>query len=184
MVHLNISKNRILLLIVFLFTGVLQGNKVPAQSRETLLKAGYIEKFIHFVEWPLQTTQKYQGNKIEIAFFGENPISDALRDIFSKSKLQDKEFTITQINSVDQIKDFMILFISGTEIDNLDKILRYTTGKPILTISDSKNFGERGVIINMFQEGNYIRYEINRSSLKMSGLSINSLLLNYAVIIG
>ena len=65
----------------------------------------------------------------------------------------------------------------------LENILKYTTGKPILTISDSKGFGMTGVIINMFSEGGYIKYEINKRTLEKSGLIINSLLLNYAIII-
>ncbi len=155
-----------------------------AQSRETLIKAGYIEKFTHFVEWPVSSNEKPYNDIFTIAIIGDNDISKTLNDIFLKSDSEDFGYKIVEINTIEQIKDCKILFISDSEKNNLEEILEYTNGKPILTISDSKGFGEKGVIINMFQDGNYIRYEINRKTLNESGLIINSLLLNYAVIIG
>jgi len=172
-----------LIILVFLFTGIIHGNFITAQSRESLVKAGYIEKFTHFVQWPENSSNKVLPEKFVIAIIGENYMTEALSDIFSKSNTRKKEVKIIQLSSVDQIGDYKILFISGSEKNNIDKILKYTAGKPILTISDNKGFCEKGVIINMFYDGNYIRYEINRASLNKSGLIINSLLLNYAVII-
>jgi hypothetical protein len=169
-----------IVLLTLFFFGTNERNSA-AQSREDLVKAGYIEKFTHFIQWPAASI--YNNENLIIGIIGENSISKALSDIFSKSFSKDKRFSIIPISSVDQIRNCMILFISGSEKSNLEKILNYTTGKPILTISDSKGFGNKGVIINMFQDGNYIRYEINRKSLDISGLIINSMLLNYAVII-
>lgn len=177
-------KNRIpfiLLTVCFLLSAYPDSR---AQSRETLIKAGYIEKFTHFVEWPASSNVKPYNDIFTIAIIGYNNISKTLNDIFTKSDSEDIEYKIVEINTIEQIKECKILFISDSEKNNLEEILEYTNGKPILTISDSKGFGEKGVIINMFQEGNYIRYEINRKTLNESGLIINSLLLNYAVIIG
>jgi hypothetical protein len=174
---------QLLLLVVLIIINALHGNYLFSQSREILVKAGYIEKFTHFVQWPEDTSNSDIQDKLVIAIIGENTIGDALSAIFSKSRDVRKEVKIIHLTSVDQIVNCMILFISGSEKENIDKILKYTTGKPILTISDSKGFCEKGVIINMFQDENYIHYQINRASLNKSGLIINSILLNYAVII-
>jgi hypothetical protein len=86
-------------------------------------------------------------------------------------------------SSVNEIKDCMILIISESKKNELNDILNYTTGKPILTIGDAKGYGKKGVIINMFIDDNYIRYEVNRTTLDKSGLKISSLLLASAVIV-
>jgi hypothetical protein len=154
-----------------------------SQSRESLVKAGYIEKFTHFVQWPESTGKSDLNDEFILAVIGKNTFGKDLEDLFGKTKIKENPVKIKYITSVDEIKNCLILFISGSEKNNLEKILNYTTGKPILTISDTKGFGLNGVIINMFSEGNYIRYEVNRNTLEKSGLKINSLLLNHAVII-
>jgi hypothetical protein len=172
-----------IVLLIFIIYGFMTEEQSICQSRESLVKAGYIEKFTHFVQWP-ETSENNDSIKIfTIAVIGKNIFAQDLEGLFSKIKVKNSQVKITYISSVDEIENCMILFISGSEINNLDRILQYTTGRPILTISDSKGFGLNGVIINMFPEGNYIRYEINRSTLEKSGLIINSLLLNYAVIL-
>jgi hypothetical protein len=176
----SIKKMALLILIIY---GFMTEEQSFSQSRESLVKAGYIEKFTHFVQWPVASNKNDSIETFTIAVIGKNIFGQDLEELFSKTKVKNYKVKITYISSVDEIDNCMILFISGSEINDLDKILHYTTGRPILTISDSKGFGLNGVIINMFTDGNYIRYEINRSTLEKSGLKINSLLLNYAVII-
>jgi hypothetical protein len=177
---INIEKLVLLILIIF---GIMTEQRSLCQSRESLIKAGYIEKFTHFVQWPENPDESDSTGTFKIAVIGKNVFGNDLGEIFSKIKVKDNPVKITYISSIDEIDNCMILFISESEKNNLEKILHYTTGRPILTISDSKGFGLNGVIINMFVDGNYIRYEINRNKLEKSGLKINSLLLNYAVII-
>lgn len=169
--------------LIFIIIGVMFEGESFCQSRESLVKAGYIEKFTHFVQWPESSNKSDSTAIFAITVIGENTLGHDLGELFSKTKIRNNKVRISYINSVNELHDCMILFISGSEKNNLDKILRFTTGKPILTISDSKGFGSYGVIINMFNDGNYIRYEINQSTLEKSGLKINSLLLNYAVIL-
>lgn len=163
--------------------GLIGVNESYSQSRESLLKAGYIEKFTHFVQWPDDPNNSISADTFKIAVIGKNTFGSDLDDLFSKTKIKNSLVKISYISSIEEISNCMILFISGSEKSNLEKILRYTSGKPILTISDSKGFGLTGVIINLFSEGGYIKYEINKQTLEKSGLIINSLLLNYAVII-
>jgi hypothetical protein len=172
-----------IVLLIFIIYGFMTEEQSFCQSRESLVKAGYIEKFTHFVQWPETSNKNDSIETFTIAVIGKNIFAEDLEGLFSKTKVKNSQVKITYISSVEEIDKCMILFISGSEINNLDKILHYTTGRPILTISDSKGFGLNGVIINMFPEGNYIRYEINRNTLEKSGLKINSLLLNYAVIL-
>jgi hypothetical protein len=158
--------------------------KALAQSTEYLLKAGYIEKFTHFIEWPPETTAvKDTSIAFSISVIGENNYSNAIENIFSKVKIGNKNVRIRHISSVDEISNSMILIIPESQKNKLDKILGYTTGKPILTVGETKGYGKKGVIINMFIENNYIRYEINRTALGKSGLKISAKLLEIARII-
>jgi hypothetical protein len=159
-------------------------SKITAQSREYLLKAGYIEKFTHFIEWPETTGGDDSSHAFRIAVIGENRFGNAIERIFSRVRVQNRKVRIVYATSIDAIENCMIWVISGGGSNRLDEILNYTTGKPILTIGETKGYGKKGVIINMFVDDNYLRYEINRAALRKSGLKISSLLLASAVIVG
>ena len=174
-------KNRLLLIIAL--AGVLQAEHSFGQSREALIKAGFIEKFTHFVQWPDEAVSNDSSGSFVISVIGENTFGSTLEELFSKVEINNKQVEVEFISSAENIGQSMILFVSGSERRNLNEILNYTSGKPILTISDSEGFGEKGVLINMFTEGDYIRYEVNQRALNKSGLKVSSLLLNYAVII-
>lgn len=173
----------ILLVLIFLETGMICGRDSFAQSREYLLKAGFLEKFTHFVEWPGLKPDNASSETFKIAVIGENKFDNSLEEIFDKVKVKNRTPEIRYISSVGEIADCMILFISGKMENKLDEILRYTTGKPILTISENNGYGRKGTIINMVLVNDYIRYEINRNTLEKSGLKMSSLLLESAIII-
>jgi hypothetical protein len=170
-------------LLVFLFLVAWIPQPSFPQSREYTLKAGYIEKFTHFIDWPEISKRSDTSTIFSIAVIGENAYGNAIENIFSKVKVKNKKVRITYISSVDDIDNCQLLIISESEKRALDKIVSYTSGKPILTIGETEGYGKKGVIINMFIDHNHIRYEINRTALEKTGLKISSLLLSSAIII-
>ncbi len=177
------GNKQIFLTMIFLIAGMICGGNSFAQSREYLLKAGFLEKFTHFVEWPGLNPGNSPAETFKIAVIGENRFDRALEEIFSKAKVKNRPPEIRYISSANEIKDCMMLFISGKMDNKLEEILGYTTGKPILTISENSGYGRRGAIINMVLVNDYIRYEINRDALAKSGLKMSSLLLESAIIV-
>ena len=63
----------------------------------------------------------------------------------------------------------------------LHKILEEVRGKPILTVGDTTGFLEAGVMMNLVEVGNKIRWEINRKPAKKAGLKMSSQLLRNAL---
>ena len=167
-------------LLGLLLSGALFPLNMMGQAPEHLLKAGFIEKFTHFVEWPASTNG---DNKVlKIAILGKSRIEPAIREIFGRTKNTD--VSIINIASVQEIGDSKIVFISGNvSQDVLSEVIQYTKGKPVMTIGDSKGYCNQGVLLNMLVVDNYVRYEINKSVLELSGLKMSSLLLNSAIII-
>jgi hypothetical protein len=165
----------------------LAGMTIPrdasGQSRENLLKAGYIEKFTHFIEWPDATGIRDSTGVFSITVIGEDKYGGAIEKLFSKVKVKNRRVRVSHISSVDESDECMILVVPESAKTRLDEILNHTAGKPVLTIGDTRGFGKKGVIINMFIDQNRIRYEINKTALDKSGLQISSFLLASAVIV-
>ncbi len=181
-------KREFLLIWIFAMTVSVTGLTARSfdapQSRETLIKAGFIEKFTHFVEWD---ESKFAGDStFRISVMGENDIIVALIHIFIKKnmRINDKKVVIKRVTNVNQLANSRILVISGEVSDDvLNKVVAGTGGKQILTIGEKKGYGKKGLIINMLIIEDKIRFEVNKSSLGKSGLKMSSLLLNSATLI-
>lgn len=172
---------KFIVLLVILSAGLAIPYTSKSQSREYLLKAGYVEKFTHFIEWP--DLQNSNDSVFNITVIGEGELGKALKEMFSTVQVKNRPVELTYITSIEEINDCNILVISESSNIKLDEVLNYTTDKQILTISDNNGYGKKGVIINMLVIDNYVRYEINRSSLGKSGLIMSSMLLNSAIIV-
>lgn len=154
-----------------------------AQSREDLLKSGYIEKFTHFIDW--KSNPANNDSVFRIAVIGSKKFSFALEEVFRNVKVKEKRVVVSNIKSVEEINNNLIVVISeSVTADKLDEILNYTTGKPILTIGEKSGNGLKGVVINMIPAGDMVRYEINRVSLGKSRLKMSSLFVKTATLVG
>jgi len=178
----HIKPNVLFTLLIMLFLSMISFNAY-SQANEYVLQAVYLEKFSRFVTWPEESQMEDDTKPFIILVIGETPLSDNLEQIYSVQKINGKKVEIRKIKRAEDIQNGHILFISGSEKKNLSKILEITRQKPILTVSSSPEFGEKGVLINFFEENNKLRFEINESEVILSQLKMSFYLLNSAVIV-
>ncbi|MBL6445593.1 YfiR family protein [Fulvivirga sp. 29W222] len=162
-------------ILCFLFFNV----EAPAQIGENRLKSIWLEKFSKFIEWPTTDTLEY----FTITILGEGDINQYLFDIYENRTIKNKPVKINVINKIDNIEYCNILFVNTGQAKELDKVLDRVKSKPILTIGDTQGFAKKGVIINFYLEQNKVRFELNISAAKSSGLDIDFRLLEAARII-
>jgi len=154
-----------------------------SQANEYVLQAVYLEKFSRFVTWPEESGMGDANKPFIILVIGQTPLKENLEQIYAIQKINGKKVEIKQINKKEEIQYGHILFIAESEKKNLNTILEITRQKPILTVSSSPEFGERGVLINFFEENKKLRFEINESEVLLSQLKMSFYLLNSAVIV-
>lgn len=153
--------------------------KLNGQTNEYLIKAGFIEKFANFTEWPNNSQ-----NIFEIVVLGKSPFSSELETLYEGRKIKNKPVHIRYINSLSQIKFCDVLFICDSESSQITNILNYTANKPILTIGETNGFAKKGVHINFYKTSQgTIHFQINPRKVKNAGLNIDAMLLDYAIII-
>ncbi|MCF8296452.1 MAG: YfiR family protein [Saprospiraceae bacterium] len=152
-------------------------------SKEYYKKSELIEKFVKFIEWPNKARMYIKTEPFIITIIGENPFEETISKYFSSRKIYDKIILIRYIEHVEEINGSHILFISKSKKKQLTEILKYTHNKPILTLGETKHYSEKGVLINFYTENKEIKFEINETAAKNSGLYINFHLLSAARII-
>jgi hypothetical protein len=167
--------------ILFFLIGCL--NISQAQSTEYLLKAGFMERFTRFIEWPSDSIQSDTTKPFIILILGKNPFGENLKYVFSKTRIKDRKVLINYASKLDTTSYCHMIYIGNTTTRELRSILNYTQNKPIITVSETEGYGSQGVLINFFIENNKIRFEINPEAFRKSGLRVSHLLLNTAKII-
>jgi YfiR/HmsC-like len=189
------SKKRTLLGCVFLLITLLLA--CPAKTVEPThirynadtpseyeMKAIYLYNFLKFVKWPTDPCNLLGGKSQHIAVLGDTPLSHVLMDMQEKLKKHGKDLRLSFYGPYRSDMKFScccLLFIAGSERNNLSSILDQLTGKPVLTVADADSFMNRGVMISLFSQKNKIRWGINRQPVNVSGLTMSAKLLDIAV---
>ena len=156
-----------------------------AQPMEYLLKAGFLEKFARFTDWPDTGDMKNPDSPFVISIIGASPFKGSLEEIYKKAVIKNKPVIIRYINSKNQIPGTHLLFICESEKNKLEDILQTAQNYPVLIVSDTEGFAEKGTHINLYTtKKNTLHFEINVGAVKKSGLSIQLVLLEIAKVLG
>jgi len=162
---------------------ILLSFNVDGQPSEYTMKATFIGKFPQFIEWGARSDVNDVSKPFVISIIGNNPFKNDVVELLKRQKIKNKKVEMRFINQITQIENTDILFISNSMRKNLSKILEYTQNKPILTISDTSGFAEKGVHINFYLENDNVRFEINEQAARNAGIIINYRLLANAKIV-
>lgn len=152
-------------------------------TKEYILKAGFIERFTRFIEWPANANMDDQAQPFVIGVIGDDPFDGNLDKFYKKTSIKNKKVDIHYYSSPDQIKPCNILFISESKHDEIESILKSLKSDSILTMADTDGYAEKGVMINFIIKEDKIRFEINESSIKQSKLKVSHLLLRQATVV-
>ena len=167
------------LILCFVIVQLFTQNSI-GQSKEYMLKAGFLEKFARLSEWPKETAM----DTFKIAVIGESPFNGALEKMYSDFKILDKPVKINYIATIYELENSQILFISASENENLPYILAEIENKPVLTVGETKGYARKGVMINFYETNmGTVHFEINRKAVRKSGIKMDVMLLNFAKLI-
>ena len=164
------------------FFNASHAQQAEVEAEEGLLKVNFILKFPDFVEWPPHSVVSDPKFPFIIGVLGETPILPHLIEIAKDKTIKDKKIKIKvmDISDLSGIKECSILFISEFSRRRFKKIMDEIGNLPVLTIGDTEDYARRGVMINMFPEHNFVRFNINSSAAEKNKISINSKILSRA----
>lgn len=154
-------------------------------SRETTSKAAFLQKLMLFVEWP--EPQLRGRHKATLAIIGKDPFGDA----FGTRSRSTSRSAVLQIWRYRSVEDMLgdtrgpccLAFLAFEEGERLERALSLLrrNGRGVLTVGDCKGFVEAGGMIGLVTVNNKVRWEINRTAVRRSGVTVNAQLLRSAV---
>ncbi len=142
------------------------------------IKVAYIYNIAKFVTWQ----EKDSSSPFTICSYSNSSISKSIKTL-ENQKIKDKVILIKNDIKDNQLEECQILFISNNENSKLNKILDTTKKKQILTISDYPKYNTQGVIINLYEENEKLRFKINQEEAQNYKIDISSQLLWMATIV-
>ncbi len=162
------------LLLITIFI-IYSGFSIPGLAiDEYALKSTIIFRICKYTQWP----QNPDKNKpFTISILGKTTPGKEIKVPWEK--IDNRRVIIRKIRNLSEIKDSEVLFIASSEAYRIESILDYIGNKPVLTVGDTRGFGEQGVIINLYIHNDSIGFEINYDASKKAKLQIHSQL--YAI---
>ena len=177
--------NRIHFIILMITLAILGVASIPESYSQNVtddeIKAALVFKFPVYVRWP-EEVMKSDTDYFDCCILGDDRLADMISQ-FDGEKLLEKTIRIKRVSATGFNENCHMLFISSTEQDNLEDILKPIETKPILTVGDMKEFARKGGIINLVRKKESVHFEININAVDKSGLKISSKLLRLADII-
>lgn len=128
-----------------------------------------------YIDWPVGSSSQV----FKIGVVGESEMYDALINLEAKRSSEGQKVEIKKIDSKN-LGDFQIVFISNSERGKIDELIKRYSMKGVLIITEDDKGKVKQAGINLFNQEDKIRFEINLNSTKGNGLKVSSKLIELA----
>jgi hypothetical protein len=149
-----------------------------SKTTEYQVKAAYLANFSKFVEWPAKLPKSESFN---ICVLGHDPFGAALDAAVAGETINRIPLAVKRISRPQDALDCRVLFISSSEDSQWKEILAALKAVSVLTVSDMREFAQRGGIVQFILDGKRVRFEVNLAATGPPGLALSSELLKLAV---
>lgn len=168
------------------FMPVIADDEEDKNLHEYKIKIAFIYNFLKFVDWPGDNAPK-KTNTATVCILGDRAFSNYFRDLQNTHK-QDLTITITDSIPGNNVSACHVLFVGKDDEDNASSFLASARHRPVLTISEAKDFADMGGIIEIVKVGknvglfskDRINLRINLKAAEASNLNIDARLLQIA----
>lgn len=169
----------VLAALVSMATNAGAGNRPAAGEYE--VKAAFLYNIMKFVEWPADSPAS-QAAVLNLCILGDDPFGPVI-DRLAGRAVRNKSIMVRRIRSIGQLRECHVLFVSASEGAHLKGVLEAAKAAHILTVSDTAEYIDRGVMVNFTIHDRKVRFTINARAAERSGLRISSQLLKLADIV-
>jgi hypothetical protein len=174
---------RLLTCVFLLFPAGLRAEPpAPAAYEGRSVKAELVERFTRFIDWP--PDRPGPDASFGICVLGDDAMLPYLEHMVGKRHIKERVTVVRRLEDAEGASSCAVLWIGAAWSQHLESVLWVTSGRPILTVADTADFGQRGVILNLRPEGERLGFEINLHEARRSGLHFSSKLLRLGKIVG
>lgn len=173
---------------LFFLWGAMIGEAVIGQPSEQAaqtaeeedLKVAFIYNFAKFSTWPPPPDGSETG-VIRACVYGQIDFQRRL-GVIDGQPVGERALQVSYLSNVTEIPRCQILIVGQLEEDVLRVVLGATQRFPILTVSDRPDFLAHGGAIEIFHEGQRLRFKVDFKRTQHTGIRLSSKMLKLAII--
>jgi hypothetical protein len=147
------------------------------RADEYRVKAAFLFNFAKFVEWPPQAFAG-QTASLTLCVLGMDPFGNLLDDTLKGRAVAGRPIAIRRIAELEQ--GCHVLFISSSERKRLALLTHQLRGASVLTVSEEAGFTKVGGMIELFNAGESVQFNIAPAAVERSGLHASARLIALA----
>ncbi|HET9947508.1 MAG TPA: YfiR family protein [Longimicrobiales bacterium] len=160
-----------------------QASAQSPPNREYQIKAAFLFNFGQFVDGFPELQPPDGDVPFVIGVLGEDPFGETLDALVADRRIQEHPVVVERYRTLEEVDTCQVLFVSSSEAERQDEVLRALEGRGVLTVGETPEFADGRGIIEFVVAGNRIRLEINVAAAAREGLTISSRLLRLADVI-
>jgi len=167
---------------VFLSMSILLATAQESALPESQVKAAFVLNFAKFVDWPPGAFSSPDA-PFQMCVLGDGLIGKPLTELTAGKLIAGRTIQVLHLRSLPEARHCHVLFIHSSEKKRIGAIVDGLRDRPILTVGDTQDFAQAGVMINLYTEDDNIRFEIGLANAESAGLKVSSKLLALARIV-
>ena len=170
-------KTNIIAILFFLAIG----QNAFAQQEKPMheIHAAMIFNFLKYIQWPSDA----EGGDFVVGVMGEDDVYNTLKNYYDGKPKGSKKYAIRKLSSAAEAAECAVVYLGKGKSKEFENIKAAVSGKPILTITDSFNLGQKGSCVNFKIVDGKLKFELNQASIASSTLKVSSQLSSMAILI-
>jgi hypothetical protein len=114
---------------------------------------------------------------------GEEEVFNTLKTWYDGKPKGTKKYVVKKLTNAEEAATCSVVYLGKSKNREFENIKTAVTGKPVLTITDSANLGQKGSHINFKVMDGKLKFELNQASVTGSNLKVSSQLASMAILL-
>ncbi len=145
------------------------------------LAAAFLFNFVKYTTWPADVLP--DGSPIVVCVGGNDWVADSLVQLTRNQRVDGHPLSIRRTNLERSLDGCHVVYGAALDANRVSELVRAASGRPILTVSDSADFAQRGGVANFFVDDGRMRFAVNPAAAERARLRISSRLLTLAKVV-
>jgi hypothetical protein len=143
------------------------------------VKAAFLLNFVRLIEWPASAFSD-DDTPYVLGVFADDPFQGALEAVLEGSSIAGRPLRTMRIDSPRDAQRCHLVFVPASQTKQLSTLKRAVAEAPVLLVTEGEDLARRGAAISFYQEGDRVRFEVNRQAAQRVKLKPSSRLLRLA----
>jgi hypothetical protein len=143
------------------------------------IHAAMLFNFVKYIQWPNET----EPGDFVLGVMGEEEVFNTLKTWYDGKPKGTKKYVVKKLTNAEEAATCSVVYLGKSKNREFENIKTAVTGKPVLTITDSANLGQKGSHINFKVMDGKLKFELNQASVTGSNLKVSSQLASMAILL-